>query len=210
MTTVLIVENEPVMEAHTRAEVAKIFPASTISSARTAADAIQSIKSAGEPDWILLDLGLPDARELDALHAIRPHAPTSKIVVISGTDDQEVRDEAMKQGGFAFISKEYEIDAQFDALKLVLRKHVPVTPPPVVNRATREDAWMATLTKAERGIVELLRQSLTNKQIAQRNDISDATVKKQLSAVFRKAGLGEYQGNKRSALLAKLKPRRVN
>lgn len=210
MTTVLIVENEPVMERHTRREVAKIFPASTISSARTASEAIQAIQSAGEPEWILLDLGLPDARELQALVRIRPYAPSARIVVISGTDDQDIRDEAMKQGGFAFISKESEVDAQFDALKLVLRKHVPVTPPPLTNRPPRDDAWMATLTKAEQGIVELLRQSLTNKQIAQRKQISDETVKKQMSSVFRKAGLADYPGNKRSALLAKLKPQRLN
>jgi DNA-binding NarL/FixJ family response regulator len=210
MPSVLIIENEPVMEEHTRAEVLKIFPDAATSSARTVRDALHIIKTTGQPDWILLDLGLPDARELDALLAIHPMAPASNIVVISGTDDQDVRDAAMKQGAFAFISKEFESEAQFDALKLVLRQHVPVTPPPVNNRASKDAAWMSTLTRAEKSIVELLRQSLTNKQIAQRNDISEATVKKQLSTVFRKAGLGDYTGNKRSKLLALLNPRRVN
>ena len=49
-------------------------------------------------DVLLLDLGLPDRTGLDTFLEIKRHAPQLPVVVLTGTDDEELALEAMRQG----------------------------------------------------------------------------------------------------------------
>src|SRR5512143_3673131 len=52
----------------------------------------EALRELGERDFdaVLLDLPLPDARELDAPLAIRKAAPDVPIVVLTGNDDERL------------------------------------------------------------------------------------------------------------------------
>src|SRR5262245_49619613 len=49
-------------------------------------------------DVVLLDLGLPDARELEALTALVGLAPDTPVVVLSGAEDEVLAVRAVKAG----------------------------------------------------------------------------------------------------------------
>ncbi|MFQ5956630.1 MAG: EAL domain-containing protein [Candidatus Brocadiales bacterium] len=59
----------------------------------------------GGIDLVLLDLSLPDCQGLDTFGKINVHAPNLPIVVLSGTDDEKVAVEAVRQGAQDYLVK---------------------------------------------------------------------------------------------------------
>ena len=72
-----------------------------------AGDGEQAIALAGrmQPDVILLDLAMPVMDGLQAIPEIRRIAPESKIVVLTGFDENKVYEEAIRRGASAFLAK---------------------------------------------------------------------------------------------------------
>jgi DNA-binding NarL/FixJ family response regulator len=58
-----------------------------------------------QPDVVLLDLAMPVMDGLQAIPEIRRIAPRSKIVVLTGFDENKVAEEATERGASAFLAK---------------------------------------------------------------------------------------------------------
>src|SRR4030081_3529203 len=56
-------------------------------------------------DVVILDLTLPDARGLEALHRIRDAAPGAPVIVLSGIADQALALEALRAGAQDYVMK---------------------------------------------------------------------------------------------------------
>ncbi|MDB4872163.1 MAG: putative kDa protein, partial [Gemmatimonadales bacterium] len=56
-------------------------------------------------DVVILDLTLPDARGLEALHRIRAAAPGTPVIVLSGIADQALALEALRAGAQDYVMK---------------------------------------------------------------------------------------------------------
>lgn len=56
-------------------------------------------------DLVLLDLNLPDSREFQTLRRLRDDAPDLPVIVLTGSDDHEVAEEALRTGADDFLSK---------------------------------------------------------------------------------------------------------
>lgn len=56
-------------------------------------------------DVILLDLGLPDSRGLEALRKLRARAPEIPVVVLTGLDDESIALEAVREGAQDYLVK---------------------------------------------------------------------------------------------------------
>src|SRR5262245_26069316 len=56
-------------------------------------------------DVVLLDLGLPDARELEALTSLVDLAPDTPVVVLSGAEDEGLAVQAVKAGAQDYLIK---------------------------------------------------------------------------------------------------------
>ena len=59
----------------------------------------------GGIDVVLLDLGLPDSQGLAALSLIRALAPAVPVVVLSGTDDEQLATQAVREGAQDYLVK---------------------------------------------------------------------------------------------------------
>jgi PAS domain S-box-containing protein len=64
-------------------------------------------------DVVLLDLGLPDSEGLDTLHKLRDKHPKVAVVVLTGTDDEDLALRAIQEG-----AEDYLIKGQADAGQL--------------------------------------------------------------------------------------------
>lgn len=83
------------------------------------------------PDYILLDLGLPDGDGLDLLRDLRKTAPTARVVMITGYASVDLAVESIKLGAYDYITKPFEAARLLRALDT--EHPVQVTPPPTTN-----------------------------------------------------------------------------
>lgn len=81
--------------------------------ARRLTEAIERLE-AENFDIILLDLSLPDTQGLDTLLQVQERAPSLPIVVMTGTDSEELAVEAVRQG-----AQDYLVKGQVDGQQLM-------------------------------------------------------------------------------------------
>lgn len=75
-----------------------------------------------DPDFVLLDLGLPDIDGIDVLESIRndPDACHIPIVVLSGQSDEDTVHRCYKKGVNAFMPKPDDLDEYFRLAQLIV------------------------------------------------------------------------------------------
>lgn len=110
----LLVEDDPVFRRFLAAAlgqpmrpVALPLQVTTVGSLREALETLV----VGRPDCILLDLGLPDSEGLQTLEALTQAAPGLPVVVLTGTEQEELADQVLLAGAQDFLEKD-QIDAR--------------------------------------------------------------------------------------------------
>jgi two-component system response regulator (stage 0 sporulation protein F) len=63
-----------------------------------------------KPQCVFLDLGLPDMHGLDVLKKIREVDATAKVYILTGFDDDAMRQKAKELGATAYLTKPVEFD----------------------------------------------------------------------------------------------------
>lgn len=147
-------------------------------------------------DLVLLDLKMPGLNGMDALAALRAAVPGTPLVVLSAEDDPAVVRAAIEGGAMGFIPKSSTPEVLIQALRLVLAQGVYL-PPAVLERVTTSparapssapigpsDAMLPGLTPRQMDVLRCVIRGKPNKVIARELEVSEATVKAHLSAVF--------------------------
>ncbi len=153
-----------------------------------------------DTELLLLDLHMPGNCGFFGLIHLRKHYPTLPIVVISASDDIDVIRRVITFGASAFIPKSSNPVVISDALKSVLNGDVWV-PPELEKQVWETDndenigedtnlaEKIATLTQQQYKVLYYVNDGWLNKQIAWDLNISEATVKAHMTAIFRKLGV---------------------
>jgi DNA-binding NarL/FixJ family response regulator len=161
-------------------------------------------------DLVLLDLKLPGVQGLDALTTLREVAPFTPIVALSGEEDPDVVYRVVEAGAMGFIPKSSTSDVLIQAMQLVLAKGIYL-PPSVLNPIRSErtplavpdrNAALARLSKRQMDVLRCILRGQPNKAIARQLELSEATVKTHLRAVF--AALGVHNRTQAVYAAAKL------
>lgn len=146
-------------------------------------------------DLVLLDHDLPDGKGIDMLDGIRSEYPHLKVVILSGWEDPKLMQESLALGALGFIPKSIATSVLLTAIQLTLAggtyiptNLLPYLPKDGLNKsATVLEANNLTHRKLE--VLALMREGLSNKQIARHLNISDATVKAHVTAILRIKGV---------------------
>lgn len=85
-------------------------------------------------DAILLDLRLPGASGLDALHSIRKHRPDALVIVVTGFGTVQSAVQAMKDGAYDYVTKPFSMEE----LRLLLERVAGHLKLKTENRVLRE------------------------------------------------------------------------
>lgn len=140
---------------------------------------------------IVLDLGLPDTTGLEGLDRLVEGCPSVPVIVVSGGDDKPVIEAALARGARGYVPKNSSAPAFRAAVEAVLRGERYV-PPHVLGAASagapRADA-AERLTPRQEDVLLLLAQGLANKEIARELDMSPATVRVHVTALFKALGV---------------------
>jgi len=177
---ILIVDDHPVYRDGLAALLAQVFDGARIEQAGDAGQAFESLARDPDFDLVLLDLKIPGLDGRAALPLLRARFPTLPVVVVSASDNAATARECIAQGASGFIPKSARRDALAAALRTVIEGGV-VHSPSVGDAAAKT----AGLTRRELEVLQHLGAGESNKLIARRLDISEATVRVHLTAVFR-------------------------
>lgn len=102
---ILLVEDDPAYAELTRAMLRTTSGTSlTLDHATSVHQAVEKLND-GEFDIVLLDLGLPDAQELEALNSLVGAAPDLPLVILTGTENEVLALQAVKGGAQDYLIK---------------------------------------------------------------------------------------------------------
>lgn len=164
------------------------FPDWTVVQAASLAEALPQLDTA--PDLVLLDLGLPDASGVQAVQAVRAHAPQVRIVVLSADDRPDTVRATIELGASGFVPKRADSRELVQALATMLEGRVTLPPTLLASwpRATGEPS--VELTPRQLDVLRLLVDGQSNKLICRSLGLSESSVKTHLEAVYRRLGVG--------------------
>jgi two-component system nitrate/nitrite response regulator NarP len=155
--------------------------------ARTAAEANRQI-SALKPDLLLLDVHLPDASGLDVLRRLQRARWRPKVILLTAGMDEAQLLAAAELNPEGMVLKTSDPGLLTECMDAVVAGGRWVDPE-VAERTRQAQAKAASappLTRRERELIELVRQGLRNRDIANELGVTEGTVKVYLHAIFDK------------------------
>ncbi|MCC5860733.1 MAG: response regulator transcription factor [Gammaproteobacteria bacterium] len=148
-----------------------------------------------DADLAMLDLHMPGVQGFSALVYLRAHHPGLPVCVISANDNPLVIQRALDHGAAAFIHKSAPVSEIRVALQAVLAGDI-WQPPGLASPEAGAPAdelevaeRVGELTPQQFRVLMMVTEGLLNKQIAYELEISEATVKAHMTAIFRKLGV---------------------
>lgn len=152
-------------------------------------DALLSLLSQqADVDLLLLDLKMPGANGMSGLIQLRALYPELPIVVISASEESAIVSQVKHHGAFGFIPKSSDMRSLISALNQVLNgePYFPAGLADMPNQGNDLAEKIATLTPQQYKVLGMLSDGLLNKQIAYELNVSEATIKAHMTAIFRK------------------------
>jgi CheY-like chemotaxis protein len=116
---VLIVENNPQMRQMIRGLLAQL--ASEVYECGDGAEALAAYTT-HRPDWVLMDIDLPQLNGLEATRQITSAFPDAHILMMSGDDDARLRAAATTAGARGYALKDNLL-----AIRELIGKHTTTT-----------------------------------------------------------------------------------
>ena len=188
--SIIIVEDHPVMAEGLAASLEKSGRWQVIGKAATLAQARELLPKA-EPDVLLLDIQLKDGCALELipwLHLQSWLVKRPALVVYSAFDDYARVKAALGMGVNAYVCKHRNEDELEEILQKVLAGGRYIDEE-VQGKLEAVTGFLSHLTKREAEILSLVKDGLSNSQIAERLGISRRTVENILSCIYDKTGI---------------------
>jgi DNA-binding NarL/FixJ family response regulator len=159
------------------------------------------------PDIILMDLSLPPPGGIETTSRIKRELPSSAIIVLAVSEDEDALFDAIKAGAAAFILKDVGPDDLVTIVRRVFLGEYLINDkvfakPAVASRVLKEFRELAVygqeaapifapLSPREVEILDNIAQGMTNKQVAYALSISEQTVKNHMSSILRKLSVND-------------------
>ena len=159
----------------------------------TSTDAISGVVRY-EPDIVLLDLGI-EGGGLEALRQIKADYPKIFCVILTSCDDPLKALAALSLGAEGYILKGIKSKDLLHALTGILAKQTFVSPDfamrliTAVSEKSNNASQSASLSYREEQVISEVQNGLTNREVGQRLNLSEQTVKFYLSSAMQKLGV---------------------
>jgi DNA-binding NarL/FixJ family response regulator len=152
------------------------------------------------PDIILMDIGMPVMNGIQATRQIYRVYPTTRIVILTVSEEEENLMEAIKSGAKGYVLKNTPARRLHDQLRSVLRGEAALSgimAEKILQEFNRprgftssdEAVTIESLTDREQEVLQLVVEGLTNLEIGERLTISENTVKKYIHNILEKLHL---------------------
>ena len=147
-----------------------------------------------QPDIVLTDIQMKENSGLKATEEIRQEFPDAKILLLTTFSDEEYIIQALKLGAKGYLLKQdYEtILPSLEAVasgQNVFGTEIISKIPELLLHKTSFDYSIYDINEKEFGIIQLIADGLSNKEIASKLCLSEGTVRNYLSTILEKLNL---------------------
>ena len=186
----LIIEDHPFFSDALSLFLKDQLDCSNVRIAHSIEDVLANCAELDQISLILMDLGLPGLRGVDAVQLLKKKFLSAAIVIISASDDRREIDAVLRAGAKAFISKSIPNVEVKKALQEILSgKELDTQNISCVPGNTDMSPLRSCLTERQAEVLKLLCLGMSNKEICLRLKVAEVTVKIHISAIFRALGV---------------------
>lgn len=160
----------------------KTFEASSYEAAKIILDETSDF------NLVLLDLDLPGINFFDALQALHQQIPDTPIVILSGTEDQQVIERALSLGASGYIPKSAPAKTMLKALQQVINGETYTPDIGSQNRTKNQFKNKPAehkLTPRQLEVLIQLAEGKSNKEIGKALTLTESTVRAHVAAILR-------------------------
>lgn len=202
-----LVDDDP----HFRLVTASVLAASgrheVVATAGSAEEALQWPVEA-ESDVALLDVGLPGRSGAELTGELLKKFPRTLVIMLSGVSDDSSVLDAIRGGAVGYVLKSADMGQVVEAIDDALAGGAPMSPSiarrvlgfmqaaPVAR--TSSEGELAVLTAREAGVLALVAEGASDKEVAEKLGLARSTVKNCLLAIY-----GKWRVQSRTAAAVK-------
>lgn len=205
---VLIADDHELFRDGLRTLIEDGLSAEEVRQAGSLDEALDMLAEEAAPDLLILDLRMPGVSGAEAFTALRDALPSTKVVVMSASEDRDDILSSLAGGVHGYIPKSLSASQIEAALRDVLGGRI-YAPAALGHRASaapdpspRNPVSVEGLTTRQRDVLGQLMKGQSSKEIARALAIAEGTVKIHLAAIYRAVGV-----RTRAEAIAKLSAR---
>jgi DNA-binding NarL/FixJ family response regulator len=187
---VLVVDDHPLFRDGLRGLLDTVAGIEVVDAVGDGAAAVRRAEEE-HPDVVLMDLNMPRVDGVEATKQIRTRFPATQVVVLTTYEDDESVLRALRAGAIGYLTKNASRDDIRRALEAASVGHAHLDPAAhaaVLERAAAPAEPPDDLTPRELEVLKLIADGLSNKEIAARLYLGEATVKTHVNRIFAKTG----------------------
>jgi two-component system NarL family response regulator len=152
------------------------------------------------PDVVLMDVRMPRVNGIDAARQISMDVPSTKILMLTVSDEEDDLYEAIKAGANGYLLKEISVEEVAEAIRAVVQGQSLISPSMaskllnefnmLAKKAEERQQFPApALTGRELEVLKLVAKGMSNREIADELYISENTVKNHVRNILEKLHL---------------------
>jgi DNA-binding NarL/FixJ family response regulator len=150
--------------------------------------------TATRPDVVVLDVRLPDGSGIDMCRSFLSMFPEMRCIMLTAFDDDQASVAAVLAGASGYVLKDIRGQKLIEGIRAVAAGRALMTraiTDQVVDRLSEPAAQVdgPELTLRERQVLQLIADGLTNRQIGERLELAEKTVKNYVSGLLAKLGM---------------------
>ena len=185
---ILTVDDHPILREGIVSIIHSENDMTVVGEASNGREAIEVFKSK-RPDVTLMDLQMPGLNGIDAIANIRLEHPQARIIVLTTYEGDVLARRALKAGASGYLLKDMIRTELLEAIRAVHlgRRYIPNKIAAELAEHYSED----DLSLREMEVLREVARGTSNKTIATRLSISEATVKAHLKNIMLKLGASD-------------------
>lgn len=151
----------------------------------------------GLPDVLLLDINMPNKNGLEVLEEIKNQELDVKVIILTVHNEVDYLLRAVEIGVDGYILKDSGSAELINAIMMVMNGESYIQPDmiPLLNSKmvvrNNDKEKIKNLTKRELEVLILVSEGMFNKEIADKLEISERTVKNHISNIFKKIDVAD-------------------
>ena len=192
---IMMVDDHPLLRKGLRQLIELEDELTIVGEASSGAEALAIVDDC-DPDLITLDLNMQGMDGIETLRALRLKGVSSRILMLTVSDNDEDVLEAIRSGADGYLLKDMDPDDLIEKIKeatlgkmVISEKLTQVLASALRKPEKKGSNLLSSLTSREYEILKLISKGLSNKLIARELDISDGTVKVHVKHLLKKLDL---------------------